>query len=68
MIIVKMIEKKHAEKDKKIMAFAKARERFIKHGECRHDEQFQEEVKPHNCEIKIIQCSVCNKALETVYL
>ncbi len=48
--------------------FADAKERFISHGECRHEEQFLEVVNPYNCNIKLIQCSVCNKQLEKVYL
>lgn len=50
------------------MDFAEAKERFIKHGECRHLEQFLEVVNPYNCNIKIIQCSVCNKQIERMYL
>jgi len=48
--------------------FAEAKKRFIKYGECKHEEKFLEVVNPYKCNTKLIQCSVCNKAMEKVYL
>ena len=48
--------------------FADAKERFIKHGECRHAEKFLEVTNPYKCFVKLISCSICNETLEKVYL
>jgi hypothetical protein len=59
MKLAKQIEDKHLEK---------AKERFIKFGECPHLEKYQEITSPYNCDVELITCKVCNKLLKKVYL
>ena len=50
------------------LTFDEAKTRFIKHGECSHDEQFHQTIEPLNCGVKITECGVCGQRISQVYL
>lgn len=50
------------------LTFQEAKDRFIKHGACDHDEEFHISVEPYKCGVRLTDCGVCGKRINLVYL